>query len=359
MLNDLLALAQDSTPEKRHQLVEHVTELFVNGADSYQTEEITLFNTVLERMLPTMEAEQKKTISEQLAPIDTTSHKVALTLAKDEIGIARPMLTSSNSLKSDDILRLAKTMGQGHLLAISKRPQLESKVTDVLLERGESPVKQSVAANSGAEMSNWGTRLLVKLAESDSKIRDAMMERADITESDYDKLIGQMPAQQQEQVRKLKEQNEEIVQDLFHKASKAVTSSKLERRATRIDAKGALKEIRAGQRSLGKAVTQMALSNNLLDICFLLSEMSGLEQKYITNVMVRYDATGIAVLCRALAFEDNDYLALSRARAAHNKQPAVTADKWLDDYQALTSKDARRLLSFMKIRLTTLEAEAA
>ncbi|WP_417708184.1 DUF2336 domain-containing protein [Roseibium aggregatum] len=359
MLNDLLSLAQESTPEKRHQLVEHVTELFVRGANSYQTEEIALFNTVLESMLPSMEPEQKKAISEQLAPIDDTSHKVAYELAREEIDIARPMLTSSNALKTEDILRLAKTMGQGHLLAISKRQHLEAKVTDVLLERGESPVKQSVAANAGAEFSDWGSRLLIKLAEQDEKIRDAMMERADITESDYDKLINQMPEAQQAKIRKLRQENETLIQDLFHKASKVVASSKLERKATRINAKVTLKEIRAGQRSLSKAITQLSLSNNLFDICFLLAEMAGLEQKYVTNVMVRYDSTGVAVLCRAMGVENADYTALCKARAMHNKQPQSTAENWANDYQSLSDRDARRLLSFMKIRLQTLEGQAA
>ena len=359
MIEDILSLAKDSTPEKRHQLVEHVTELFVNGAESYQTEEITLFNTVLESMLPTMEREQKKEVSEQLAPIDSTSHKVALALAKEEIDIARPMLTSSNALDSDDILQLAKTMGQGHLLAISKRENLEANVTDVLLERGESPVKQSVAANSGAEFSEWGSRLLIKLAERDDKIRDAMMERSDITEDEYERLISHMPEQQQKKIRQLRADNEALVHDLFHKASKVVASSKLERKATRINAKVTLKEIRSGQRTLSNAVTQLSLSNNLFDICFLLAEMAGLEQKYVTNVMVRYDATGIAVLCRALGVENAEYAALCRARAMHNKQPSSTIENWIENYKSLTDKDARRLLSFMKIRLGTLQAQAA
>ncbi|MBO6507481.1 MAG: DUF2336 domain-containing protein [Roseibium sp.] len=359
MIDDLISLAQDSTPEKRHQLVEHVTELFVSGADRYQTEEITLFNTVLESMLPTMGDEQKQAVSEQLAPIDGTSQKIANALAREEIDIARPMLTQSKALQPEDILRLAKTMGQGHLLAISKRDHLESKVTDVLLERGESPVKQSVAANSGAEISDWGSRLLIKLAERDEKIRDAMIERSDISEAEYEKLISQMPDHQQTKIRQMRAENETLVQDLFHEASKVVASSKLERKATRIDAKATLKEIRAGQRSLGKSITKFALSNNLFDICYLLAEMSELEQKYVTNVMVRYDATGIAVLCRALGVENADSQALSRARALHNKQPSSIAEKWANDYQSVSDKDARRLLSFMKIRLNTLEDQAA
>jgi len=359
MINNLLSLAQESTPEKRHRLVEHVTDLFVTGAESYQTDEITLFNTVLESMLPTMEPAQKKTISEQLAPIDSTSPKIAYALAREEIDIARPMLTSSKALDTADILRLAKTMGQGHLMAISKRKHLESQVTDVLLERGENPVKRSVAANSGAEFSNWGSRMLIKLAEQDDTIRDAMMERSDITEADYDKLIDLMPQQQQAKIRQLRTENETLIHELFHKASKVVAGSKLERKATRINAKATLKEIRAGQRSLSKAITQLSLSNNLFDVCFLLAEMAGLEQKYVTNVMLRYDAVGIAVLCRAMGVDDADYSALCRARATHNKQPQTTIEKWVADYHSLSSKDARRLLSFMKIRLHTLEQQAA
>ncbi|KZM47771.1 DUF2336 domain-containing protein [Labrenzia sp. OB1] len=355
MITELLNVAQESSPEKRHQLVEHVTSLFVKGADSCRTEEIAIFNSVLESMLPSMEAAQKKAISEKLAPIDSTSHEVACELGREEIDIARPMLTSSNVLDTADILQLAKTMGQGHLLAISKRKHLEPRVTDVLLERGEKPVKQSVAANAGAEISGWGTRMLIKLAESDENIRDSMMERSDITEVDYDKLIDLMPEQQKIRIRQMRDENEALLHDLFHEAGKIVTSTKLERKARRICAKATLKEIRTGQRSLGKAVTQLSLSNNLLDVSFLLAEMSGLEQKYVTNVMLRYDATGIAVLCRAMGVEDSEYSALCRARTNHSKQPQSTVEKWTKDYEALSGKDARRLLSFTKIRLGTLQ----
>ncbi|WP_420411248.1 DUF2336 domain-containing protein [Roseibium sp.] len=359
MLKELIELANGSTPEKRHQLVEHVTDLFINGADSYQTEEITLFNTLLENMLPTMEAEQKQKVSEQLAPIPSTSHDLAVSLAGEQIEIARPMLTQSEVLKNEDILKLAKTMGQSHLLAISQRKHLESNVTDVLLERGEQPVKRSVAANTGAEISDWGSRLLVKLAESDDQIRDSMMERSDITEAELEKLINQMPGKQQDAVRLLRKQNEDLVNELFQKASRAVAATKLERKATRIDAKVMLKDIRAEEMQLGQAITQLALSNNLFDICFLLSELSGLEQKYVTNVMVRYDATGIAVLCKSLGITDNEYSAVCKAKATHNKQPATTVNNWIADYQTLSDRDARRLLSFMKIRLSTLEEQAA
>ncbi|POF32346.1 DUF2336 domain-containing protein [Roseibium marinum] len=359
MITKLLSLAQESSPEKRHQLVEHVTRLFVTGADSCQTEEIAIFNSVLESMLATMEPAQKKAISEKLAPIDSTSHQVAYELGREEIDIARPMLTSSNALDAADILKLAKMMGQGHLLAISKRKHLEPRVTDVLLERGETTVKQSVAANPGAEFSSWGARMLIKLAESDDTIRDSMMERSDITEGDYDNLISLMPEQQQTRIRQLRDENEALIHDLFRKASKVVTSSKLERKATRICAKVTLMEIRTGQRSLGKAVTQLSLSNNLFDISFLLAEMAGVEQKYVTNVMLRYDATGVAILCRAMGIDDGEYTALCRARAAHSKQPQSTVEKWSDDYGSLSDKDARRLLSFTKIRLGTLEKELA
>ena len=157
----------------------------------------------------------------------------------------------------------------------------------------------------------------------------------------------------------MRDENEALIKDLFTEASKVVASTKLERKKTRINAKATLKEIRAGQRSLGKSITQFALSSNLFDISYLLAEIAGLEQKYVTNVIVRYDATGVAVLCRAMGVDNTDYKALCKARAMHNKQPASTAENWATDYQSLSDRDARRLLSFMKIRLQTLEGQAA
>jgi uncharacterized protein (DUF2336 family) len=359
MLEKLIELANNTTPEKRHKLAHHVTELFIKGADSYQVEEIALFNLLLENMLPLMEQQQKKKISEKLAPVRKASRGLAVSLAREKIDIARPMLTTSAALQTDDILKLAKTMSQDHLLAISQRHHLESNVTDVLLERGEQPVKRSVAANSGAEISKWGARILVKLAESDETIRESMIERSDITEADLEKLISHMPPKQQDAIHALRHQNEELVHELFQKASRAVTATTLQRKASRINAKVMLKDIRDEELTLGKAITQLALSNNLFEICFLVSEIAGLEQKYVTNMLLRYDAAGAAVLCKALDLTEAEYRAVSKARTVQNKQPATTVDNWVADYQTLSSRDARRLLSFMKIRLATLSDEAA
>lgn len=359
MLSTLIDLAKEATPEKRRQIMGHVTELFAAGADRYKTEELALFNTVLQGLVASVTVADRERLAARLAPIATVSGELALTLAADQISVARPMLELSAALGADDLLRLAKVKGQDHLLAISKRSHLESRLTDVLLERGDNPVQRSVAANRGAELSNWGLKLLVKLSEQDDTLRETMLDRGDVGEAEFAKLTEQLPEETRKRLTHLYNTNQQLVEDLFREASQIVVQNKLARRNARIDAKALLKEIRDGKRSLNKVFSGIALSNNLTDLAFILADQAGLELKYVTNAIFRHEIDGIAIICRALGIGETEFSGLCKARCTHLKLRASVADNWLSQYSVLDERDARRVLTFLKLKLRTLDSEAA
>ncbi|MFX6487736.1 DUF2336 domain-containing protein, partial [Acinetobacter baumannii] len=86
---------------------------------------------VLERLIKTIELRAiadisarmaLAEISTQLAPIAQAPPSVIRQLAKnDEISIAAPVLQESARLADDDLIEIAKTKGEQHLLAISGR----------------------------------------------------------------------------------------------------------------------------------------------------------------------------------------------------------------------------------------------
>ena len=67
--------------------------------------------------------------------------------SRDEIAVAAPVLTGSRRLTTNDLVEIAQTKGQAHLLAISERSALEPAVTDILLDRGDRKVVAVVATN--------------------------------------------------------------------------------------------------------------------------------------------------------------------------------------------------------------------
>src|SRR5690348_14763220 len=122
-----------------------VTDLFLTSAGSFNDEQVDLFDHVLARLIKAIEQRALADlgartaladISAQLAPVAQAPPSVIRQLAgNDEIRIAAPVLQESARLGDDDLVELAKTKGEQHLLAISGRWWLKEAVTDALLSR--------------------------------------------------------------------------------------------------------------------------------------------------------------------------------------------------------------------------------
>src|ERR1700748_3891629 len=130
---------------KCSETVERVTALFLSSAGSYNSEQIELFGDVFERFVNTIELRAMADVSPrsaladlstQLAPIPQAPAKLMRRLARhEEISVAGPVLTESPRLSEDDLVEIAKSKGEKHLLAIAGRWWLKEIVTDSLLER--------------------------------------------------------------------------------------------------------------------------------------------------------------------------------------------------------------------------------
>jgi uncharacterized protein (DUF2336 family) len=82
-------------------------------------------------------------LSLELAPVDTAPRRIIGRLARhDEIVVSGPVLTQSNRLQTDDLIEIASTKSQAHLVAIGSRSLIEEAVTDVLVEMPTSIVRR-------------------------------------------------------------------------------------------------------------------------------------------------------------------------------------------------------------------------
>jgi uncharacterized protein (DUF2336 family) len=166
--------------EKCLETIRRVTDLFLASAGSFNAEQVELFDDVLQRLMSTIELRViadlgarivLAEISQQLASIAQAPPGVVRRLARnDEITIAGPVLTESARLGPHDLVELAETKGELHLLAIAGRWWLKEIVTDALLARRYPSVSRRIAHNPGARLSNGGFALLVAQAASDPEL---------------------------------------------------------------------------------------------------------------------------------------------------------------------------------------------
>ncbi|CUA96427.1 DUF2336 domain-containing protein [Pannonibacter indicus] len=359
MLRSLVDLAKESCSEKRRELMGHIASLFFEGADRYSNDELSLFNDILTNLLDLVEIEDRREFSGKVAHVAETPRPLILKLANDKADVAAPVLQHSEVLTDDDLFTLARTKGQEHLLAIAQRESLKPRITDVLLERGEKPVQHSVAANTGAKLSDWGGRLLVKLAESDRELREALTERHDLSKPNFDRLLSMLPADRQAKLRYIFENNERMARNLFKEASALVDEGKLERRKSRLNSKATLKDLRDGHKQLDQAVIEYSLSNELYELAFLLGQSAQIDERFVRNIMVRPDVEAIAVLCKSVGVSDTAFGALCKARCRHMRCPSTQVDHWAGEYRILSEAEAQRTMRFIKVRLSVMAAAAA
>src|ERR1039458_601765 len=80
------------------------------------------------------------------------------------------VLAESARLSTADLVEIAETKGEQHLLAVSGRWWLNEVVTDAILARRYPTVSRRIVNNPGARVSAAGFAIVVAQAESDPEL---------------------------------------------------------------------------------------------------------------------------------------------------------------------------------------------
>ena len=138
LIPELENVIQNGSQEKRALMLQRIANLFSDGAASFNEDHIGLFDDVLCRLVIEIETKARAELSERLSPIRNAPTQLMLKLANDDdIAVAGPVIAQSQRLDEVDLVSIAKTKGQAHLMAISERTGIGEAVTDVLVRRGE------------------------------------------------------------------------------------------------------------------------------------------------------------------------------------------------------------------------------
>ncbi len=223
IVDEVEAAIKTGSPEKSLETVRRVTDLFLLSAGSFSGEQIELFDNVLERLIKTIELRAIADVSARIALAETSTQLASIAQAPpgvirrlaqhDEITVAGPVLTESPRLTQEDLVEIARTKGEQHLLAVSGRWWLQEIVTDALLARHYPSVSRRVVKNPGARVSANGFAIVVAQAEADpelavetgirvdlpSELRNRLLRSA--TEAVRSRLLSRAPPHMFEDIR--------------------------------------------------------------------------------------------------------------------------------------------------------------
>jgi uncharacterized protein (DUF2336 family) len=183
MLGELDRRLASVTSARRLVMLRDITDLLLRSEAAYSSEQVSLFDTVIERLSKGIAAKALAELSGRLAVVDSAPAETVSRLSDhDDIAISGPVLERSKALKDDDLVGIAQTKSQGHLLAIAGRSEINGFVTDVLVDRGDPAVNRKMLSNGGAHFSEMGFVRLIDEGSRDKAFANMIAKRGDVPE---------------------------------------------------------------------------------------------------------------------------------------------------------------------------------
>lgn len=346
LISELESAVQSGSKSDRIDTLRKITDLFLTTSNQLNSEQIDVFDEVLGHLVKRMEARALKELSERLAPIENAPIGVIQTLARDdEIAVAGPVLTTSLRLTNDDLVQIANSKGQAHLLAISGRKALDTVVTDVLVRRGDLRVHRKLASSPDARFSEEGISMLVEHAGADDTLTEKLGLRLDLplhllkqllakaSEIVREKLMLIAPASHRDDIQKiLTDIGNDVVDDMpsppdFERAVLVVQRMKQE---------GELDEV---------ALLQFAQSKQYPEAVTALSVMCSTPHDILDRIFNSDRNEALIIPCRAAGLGWSTVRALLQTRSNGFMTPEQL-NELKNDYSRLSMATAQRVLRF-------------
>ncbi|NVK34719.1 MAG: DUF2336 domain-containing protein [Rhodobacteraceae bacterium] len=183
-------LTRDTGTSRSGDLARHVATLFAVTSERCSDEQVDIYDGVLTRLVDMVELEVRQFVAKKLAHLRRGPEGTMRKLARDEISVADPVLSASPVLRDADLIEIVEEKGDLHRIAIARREVLSEQVTDGLVGRGGSMVKQVLSRNEGAVISEVSMMHLIAEAAGDENLQEALSDRNDLAEHQIRQLVA-------------------------------------------------------------------------------------------------------------------------------------------------------------------------
>jgi uncharacterized protein (DUF2336 family) len=349
--NSIIAELEDAvrsgSSEKRVETLRQVTSLFLRDAERLSDDQVKVFDDVLCLLIGRVETRARAELSARLAPVDYAPFEVIQHLARDnEIVVAGSVLANSSRLRTSDLVEIASTRGQDHLLAISGRTNLPEAVTDVIVDRGEGNVIRKLANNNSARFSDAGYSKIVARSEADAELIEILGLRVDLplkylrdllrraTEEVRERLMALAPPELQEEIKRVLKAISAAAQENARDFSRAEALIKL------LNQKSELHD---------DAIIKFAEGKKFDEVAASLAFLGGTPTEMIAQLLEGQRSDLILIPCKSAGLSWMAVESILCNRPSKQKIGEETLRVAAKDYSKLSLETAQRTLRFWQV----------
>jgi uncharacterized protein (DUF2336 family) len=352
LLDQLEDSLSHGTVERRVETLRKITDLFLVNAANYDDEQTTVFDDVFQLLVQKIELSARILLSRRLAPIASAPPRIMHALAFDDvIDVAGPVLTDSERLTDAMLVDNAMNKSQAHLLAISRRRRLSPVVTDVLVDRGDSSVVNSVVANLGAEFSENGYTLLLELSERDDDLATCVGTRPSIPRHHFVKLLSRASNTVRARLQALNANTAAEVSSAVSEVAMAASSRSATESASVVAAQHMIETLHRDGKLDAEQIIAFANAGKFEETNAALALLANVPVASVENMMVTSQSEGVMILTKVADMPWPAVQAVLSMRSKLSGAPKVDLNFCRVSYNRLKVATAQQVLRFHRMRL--------
>lgn len=338
---DRIASKGDLRPDFCDRLTRALAQLWSAGADGIADDDVTRFDSILVRIVPTSSVDTRIELSDRIATSPVAPRGILLILAQDDLDVASPILRLSPALTDEDLVDVARRCGPAHMGAIAERPKLSIRVTDVLVLRGDDGVRRVVTGNSGAHLSDKSFARLSLQARDDEKVGLVLVARTDLP----DLVIRFLQANGSAEIKRALVDRQGLPRDgeITGHVAKSIRLTEdgwleswdFEAAAT------VLARLGEARHQLDPFIRRLAQTDRFPEIVIVLAEVTGLPLDLVKHMMVSLDTEAFVKVARAVGLKADTVAEVLMIGPWLHRLDARARDATMLAFQTTDADDAR------------------
>ena len=351
LLDELQIALTHGNVARRVETLRRVTDLFIEGAVDFSSEQIGLFDDVFQCLMEHIETSAKALLANRLALIDTAPPHTIRALAFDDlIEVAAPVLSRSERLDDEALIETARNKSQAHLMAISTRRVLSGAVTDVLVLRGNDEVVQSTVNNPGAEFSERGFTRLINRAEADDDLATCLGMRPTIPRHLYLKMLAKASVTVRERLEAANPRQAEDVPTAVREATWLARSAPSAITRETAIAHALVKSLYEDGRLDEFQVAAFAEAGKFDEANAAIAALAKVSLSVAENMMLETRAEGVMILAKVSGMSWSTVKAIINMRDDLSRMEPTDLQACKDTYERLRPSTAQQVLRFHRMQ---------
>ncbi|MGI9385395.1 MAG: DUF2336 domain-containing protein [Methyloligellaceae bacterium] len=339
-LRQLTLLAHQRTDRSRGELLQRITDIFLEAPGSYTEQQNACFGDIMERLAFALEWELREELACKIAEEVHAPRRLVVRLANDIISVARPILEQSPVLTEGDLIQLVRQRSQEHLLAVTRRADIGVRLASVLFDYGNDNVVESLLRNQEAEIASDTLEHAADRAKASNALQSALIDRRDVPKAIMLDLIENVSEKLREKLLdRLTQQDkanlEQVIDTLKSKVGNA-EANQAELEIEKLARAGRLNEF---------VLLRFAKESKVPEFVLGLARLADIDVPTAWRALCDRSGTALAVICRANNFGVKTFkrIAMSPLTGIPSEPSRIYPLVWI--YGRLSRQNAQRAMS--------------